>query len=259
MAASRRPAPPYPLRDHALRVSLFSLAGRAPASRPPSHLTRRRMNWPVFWLLSIATAMLPFAGRLYEGAIWAGKRAQRAGIVYPEKRGDSYVLPSGAAALDHASLEGRLHLALCATGRYKKEGDELLRVLKANFPSLPVAVDSYPVPPARMAVSRCLSALQGFTTMMALFGPPICEALGMVPVPPAVAAVNKHRLASILVTWFGGNALNSFMLHTAAFELYYDGHLVWSTLAEGYVPAMEVVVRRLQKAAPEHYEGYHED
>lgn len=216
------------------------------------------MNWTVFTLLTIGTVMLPFGGKLYEGAIWAAKSAQRAGISYPEKHGDSYMFADGVP-LDGTSLEGRLHLATCATGRFKKDSEELVRVLKANFPSLPLEADSYPVPPARMTISRTISALQGFVSMMALFGPKICEAVGVVPVPPTVAAAHKHRLASIVLAWFGGNTLNSFLLHTAAYELYFDGRLAWSTLAEGYVPSAETIVHRLQKLAPEQYEGYLEE
>lgn len=45
--------------------------------------------------------------------------------------------------------------------------------------------------------------------------------------------------AGLSASWFIGNVLNNALMSTGAFEIYYDGRLVFSKLAEGRLPTRE--------------------
>lgn len=69
-----------------------------------------------------------------------------------------------------------------------------------------------------------------------------------VPAPPWYRAMTENRIATVLMAFFAGNVVTNSLSQTGAFEVYYDGALVWSKLQSGQPPNLAQIVRALKAA-----------
>jgi thioredoxin reductase-like selenoprotein T len=107
----------------------------------------------------------------------------------------------------------------------------------------------YPLPAPRQIASRMVTVAQfSFIALVAAGDRYIFPALN-VPPPPWYRGMVENRMATILAAFFGGNVINNSMAQTGAFEVYYDGKLVWSKLQSGQPPNIASILRSLASAA----------
>jgi len=78
------------------------------------------------------------------------------------------------------------------------------------------------------------------------FGSTIFGYLGMQE-PQFYAWIKERRMLTILALFLIGNQITSAFLSTGAFEITYDGHLIWSKLESGTLPADGELLRLLRK------------
>lgn len=62
------------------------------------------------------------------------------------------------------------------------------------------------------------------------------------PIPEWVSSMEKNKMHSMLTIHFLGNVLKQNFGNTGAFEIYYDGDLVFSKLKERRMPRLEEIV-----------------
>ena len=68
------------------------------------------------------------------------------------------------------------------------------------------------------------------------------------PVPRAYARIAPNRVGYLMLAFFAGNMVSNSLQKTGAFEVYYDGRLVWSKLQSGQAPEVRSILRALSKA-----------
>jgi hypothetical protein len=67
--------------------------------------------------------------------------------------------------------------------------------------------------------------------------------------PPAFwERMRERRVALIMGAWFGGSMLANALESTGAFEVYYDGRLLYSKLASGRMPQLPDIAGPLEAA-----------
>ena len=137
------------------------------------------------------------------------------------------------------------------------------RALEAHFPDLQVVGTNYPpgaphtphVPvsaalnahraaaaPLKALAARAASTASMSAIVFTLAGDRIFPALGMAP-PGFVKMLQDSKLQSCAAAWFLGNTVQQNLISTGAFEVYYDGAVVFSKLASGAAPHLAAIVR----------------
>mmetsp|Transcript_37327 Transcript_37327/g.59961 ORF Transcript_37327/g.59961 Transcript_37327/m.59961 type:complete len:140 (-) Transcript_37327:948-1367(-) len=117
-----------------------------------------------------------------------------------------------------------------------------------------VVGSNYPPPPFKVAMSKLVS----FGTMGAVattfFGEKMFEMLGTQR-PEFVVSMQNNKMSSCMGAWFLGNTVSQNLLNTGAFEVYYDGEVIFSKLEEKRLPNIPEIIRsldvaKLERASP---------
>lgn len=103
----------------------------------------------------------------------------------------------------------------------------------------------YPVGPVKAVIAKVAGFIQFAGSGLALFGDRILPALGISQMPPALANMQRNKLASCMMFWFIGGTVQQTLLKTGAFEVYFDGRLVYSKLSTGEMPSREYLLSRI--------------
>lgn len=121
------------------------------------------------------------------------------------------------------------------------------QLIRQQFPGTEVVGSNYP--PA--ATNVALSKLVGFGTMGAVattfFGEKMFEILGM-PRPEFVQSMQNNKMGSCMGAWFLGNTVSQNLLNTGAFEVYYDGEVIFSKLEQKRLPNIPEIMSGLETA-----------
>jgi len=75
-----------------------------------------------------------------------------------------------------------------------------------------------------------------------IFGERMFEMSGVTP-PGFFNSMKNNKMSTCLGAWFVGNTVVQNLVSTGAFEVYYDGQVVFSKLATGKLPVLNSVVR----------------
>lgn len=79
-------------------------------------------------------------------------------------------------------------------------------------------------------------SLYGCILMLIVFGDHIFNALGM-PIPGLLARAKENQMWSMFGVYYLGNLISQNLMNTGAFEITYNGQLVWSKLDSGRLPS----------------------
>lgn len=109
-------------------------------------------------------------------------------------------------------------------------------------------------PPAlQLLVAQCLSWVFMIGLVVTfLLGPLLTILPAHFPQRDALNAANqwiKDRQSIIVVVLFAANVLASQLTQTGAFEVFFDGELVWSKKSSGKLPTTEFLVHQLEVMA----------
>eukprot|EP00775_Hariotina_reticulata_P012919 gene12919-13046_t len=120
---------------------------------------------------------------------------------------------------------------------------QVKQLLEQQHPGMEVGGSMYPVPPLKQGLAQVVGLGQMGAFAVVLFGDKIFEMLGYAAPPQLyVQYVQQNRFGAGVAAWFVGNLLQSQLMSTGAFEVYYDGSLVFSKLATGRMPAADEVL-----------------
>ncbi len=119
------------------------------------------------------------------------------------------------------------------------------RALVALFPELLVEGSTHSPGAARVAASRALSALLYVALAYLIGGAQVLRWLGIAE--PHWAAVGRENKLALFAGYFILNGITAKLQSTGAFEVALNGKLLWSKLAEGGVPPLEVIARAVAR------------
>jgi len=116
-----------------------------------------------------------------------------------------------------------VHLRVYCRGAFM----QVKQLLEQQHTGMEVVGSMYPVPPLKQGLARVVGLGQMGAFAVVLFGDNIFEMLGYAALPQLyVQHVQQNRFGAGVAAWFVGNLLQSQLMSTGAFEVYYDGTLV---------------------------------
>ncbi|KIY99027.1 SelT-like protein Flags: Precursor [Monoraphidium neglectum] len=113
---------------------------------------------------------------------------------------------------------------------------QVKQLLQQQFPGIEVLGSTYPLSAGRQALSQAIGGAQMAGFGGVFFGDKLFEAIGVAPPPDWYARVQQSKPLWALGVWMVGNMAQSSASSTGAFEIYFDGKLVFSKLAAGRLP-----------------------
>ncbi|PNH04926.1 SelT-like protein [Tetrabaena socialis] len=111
-------------------------------------------------------------------------------------------------------------------------------VLYSFFPTLEVAGTPFPLPAWKRPLVLAVQAAQMGGLALVVAGDHIFRQLGVAPPGWYTSHVAGNRFGAGMGVWFVGNLVTTNLQNTGAFEVYFDGRLVFSKLAEGRMPTL---------------------
>lgn len=122
---------------------------------------------------------------------------------------------------------------------------QVAHMLRREYTGLEVLGSHYPVHPTKAAIAQVVGAGQMAGIALSLFGDRILPALGISEPIPMVANLQKNKYATCMLFWFLGGTLQQNLMKTSAFEVYFDGQLIFSKLRTGELPTRELLLGRI--------------
>lgn len=116
-----------------------------------------------------------------------------------------------------------------------------------HAPDLEVVGTNFPAPLVNRLAVTLVGWLQAAVVMVALAGhllPPARQPSWFAKLGP----VMENKLQAVMVVWLLGNVVTQNLVATGAFELYYDGQLLWSKLQTGQPPQLPQLLGALLEA-----------
>ncbi|GBG63008.1 hypothetical protein CBR_g34707 [Chara braunii] len=124
-------------------------------------------------------------------------------------------------------------------------------ILHERFPGVPIVDTTYPAPWRNRMIANLVGAGQVAAIGIGLVGdrlPPPMQSV----IPQGILDLARQNKGMFLGGAFVlGNMLRSAVLTTGAFEVYYDGKLIFSKLEQGRLPAEYELVQGLLEAMRE--------
>ncbi|KAI5080574.1 hypothetical protein GOP47_0003757 [Adiantum capillus-veneris] len=153
---------------------------------------------------------------------------------------DPHVAPRpehfGGGVADPTSLGGRFHISFCSSCSYKKTALEMRTALMNSFPGTAVALSNYPPPLPKRLLIKVIPVVQVAGIAFVAAGDHIFPLLGYASPPSWYNPVRGNRFGAAAGLWVIGNVLQNTLQGTGAFEVYFDGDLIFSKLKQGRFP-----------------------
>eukprot|EP01040_Poterioochromonas_malhamensis_P004999 gene4999-5361_t len=126
----------------------------------------------------------------------------------------------------------------------QKYFQDLKRFVETQYPNVVVQGDIYPPPTYAILIAQIASYLWLGGIAMIFAGAAIFQALG-IKEPEWLLWISKNRMQTFMGLFLLNNVANS-MLATGAFEVYFQGDLVFSRLQSQRFPNPQDVLQILQ-------------
>lgn len=121
---------------------------------------------------------------------------------------------------------------------------ELQHQLRMHFPSLQSHGMNHPPTEQNQFISQIIGYMQMCGFGLLIFGHYIFSAL-KIKEPPMIEWMSNNKMNSFCIIFMMGFA-SSQLMATGAFEVYYNGNVIFSKLEEGRIPHIQDLVRNLQ-------------
>lgn len=105
------------------------------------------------------------------------------------------------------------------------------KMLQTVFPGTEVILANHPPTLPKRLLSKAVPVVQIGVTVVVVAGEQVLPMLGFAALPPWYYNLRANKFGTIATTWLLGNALQSFLLSTGAFEVYFNGELVGAFLS----------------------------
>ncbi|KAL4299857.1 hypothetical protein AHAS_Ahas17G0142800 [Arachis hypogaea] len=132
----------------------------------------------------------------------------------------------------------------CSSCSYRGKAVAMKNMLEIAFPGTEFILANYPPPLPKRLLSKVVPVVQIGVIGIVVAGEQIFPMLGFVAPPPWYYNLRANKFGTVASTWLLGNALQSFLHSSGAFEVYFNGELVFSKLKEGRFPG-EIELKNL--------------
>ncbi|KAF5751361.1 selT-like protein [Tripterygium wilfordii] len=122
-------------------------------------------------------------------------------------------------------LGSTVNINFCTSCSYRGTAVTIKKMLETAFPGIDVVLGNYPPSLPKRLLSKVVPVVQFGVIGMITAGEHIFPMLGMAP-PPWYYNLRANKFGTIASTWLLGNALQSFLQSSGAFEVYLDNELV---------------------------------
>ncbi|KAL5072876.1 hypothetical protein RYX36_011860 [Vicia faba] len=123
----------------------------------------------------------------------------------------------------------------CISCSYKGTAVTVKNMLESLFPGINVVLANYPPPLPKRVISKVIPVIQTGIIIAITAGDQIFPRLGVTP-PQLYYSLRANKFRSIASTWLLANFVQSFLQSSGAFEVYFNGELVFSKLKENRFP-----------------------
>lgn len=126
--------------------------------------------------------------------------------------------------------------------------NDLSRYLQHHYPALRgnVQGEYYPAPQPAAAIAQITQSFQLALMPLLLLGEGLFHTLGM-STPSWYKFFDENKMGLFIMVYIG-NTIAQNKASTGAFEIKYNGQLVYSKLATGEVPTLEAILQSLHRA-----------
>ncbi|MED6193596.1 hypothetical protein PIB30_021072 [Stylosanthes scabra] len=132
----------------------------------------------------------------------------------------------------------------CSSCSYRGKAVAMKNMLEITFPGTEFILANYPPPLPKRLLGKVVPVVQIGVIGIVVAGEQIFPMLGFVAPPPWYYNLRANKFGTVASTWLLGNALQSFLHSSGAFEVYFNGELVFSKLKEGRFPG-EIELKNL--------------
>jgi len=125
--------------------------------------------------------------------------------------------------------------------------NEVSAHLKHNNPDLVVEGHYHEADEPKPTIAKAVNMLYGFLLVTIIFGDKVFAALGM-PMPGLLVQARENQMWSMFGIYYVGNLIAQNLMNTGAFEISYNGQMVWSKLESGRLPSWPELMAKMQSA-----------
>ncbi|KAF9675483.1 hypothetical protein SADUNF_Sadunf09G0036900 [Salix dunnii] len=167
----------------------------------------------------------------------------------PEVAYETLGFPTQKPVAGGIGLGSTVRIDFCASCSYRGNAVTMKKMLETQFPGIDVVLVNYPPSLPKRVASKLVPVFQVGVMGIVLGGEQIFPMLGLMTPPPWYYSLRANKFGTIASTWLLGNALQSFLQSSGAFEVYCNDELVFSKLMEarfpGEIELKDLVGRRL--------------
>ncbi|KAL4365035.1 hypothetical protein AHAS_Ahas07G0065800 [Arachis hypogaea] len=113
----------------------------------------------------------------------------------------------------------------CSSCSYRGKAVAMKNMLEIAFPGTEFILANYPPPLPKRLLSKVVPVVQIGVIGIVVAGEQIFPMLGFVAPPPWYYNLRANKFGTVASTWLLGNALQSFLHSSGAFEVYFNGEL----------------------------------
>jgi len=130
---------------------------------------------------------------------------------------------------------------------------EVERLIRRNFPELQVVPSNYPQTPNKALAAKIVGFAQFGFLGFALGGDYLLPLFSISPQHPFYQYIQNNKMPACAFVWIIGNMVSQSLQSTGAFEISYNGQMVYSKLEKGKLPTSDEIINTIKKIAPSHY------
>ncbi|KAJ6345314.1 hypothetical protein OIU78_008062 [Salix suchowensis] len=157
--------------------------------------------------------------------------------------------PTQKPVVGGIGLGSTVRIDFCASCSYRGNAATMKKMLETQFPGIDVVLVNYPPSLPKRVAAKLVPVFQVGVMGIVLGGEQIFPMIGLMAPPPWYYTLRANKFGTIASTWLLGNALQSFLQSSGAFEVYCNDELVFSKLMEarfpGEIELKDLVGRRL--------------
>ncbi|XP_050368229.1 selT-like protein [Argentina anserina] len=148
---------------------------------------------------------------------------------------DSLDFPSQKPSGGAVGVGNTVKISFCTSCSYKGTAVTMTKMIESAFPGIEVVLSNYPPATPKRVISKLVPVVQYGMFGLLMGGEQVFPRLGMAP-PPWFYSLRANRFGTMASTWLLGNAFQSFLQGTGAFEVSLNDELIFSKLQEGRFP-----------------------
>ncbi|OVA02711.1 Selenoprotein [Macleaya cordata] len=130
-----------------------------------------------------------------------------------------------------------IKINFCSSCSYRGNAVTMQKMLETSFPGIDVILANHPPSLPKRLLSKVVPVFQVGVMGIVMAGEQIFPRLGFVTPPAWYFTMRQNRFGTIATAWLLGNAMQSFLQSSGAFEVYCNDELVFSKLKEKRFPS----------------------